>query len=330
MQSNPSATSPLSVLGLSGAQEDLYRVLLRSSGCTLAELEALVSAPVERLREDVGHVAALGLVELREDAVVALPPEQALTKLITDETRRLHSVREQLDSLRELVPSLTAEHLSTQAPKGQPVTGELVSGDDVVDLLRSLSPNASGDLLWMRPDLWRDPESLAVDAWLKELMRAGRRSRAIYPAQVLEEAPDVVRERSEAGEHVRVLAHVPWRIAVLGETAALLPQHAAEQRGPVLVIHQESIIGVVRLLFETLWDKALAVPGLDGRQPAGANSDRRLLLDQLAGGAKDEQIARALGLSLRTVRRRVAEVLDELGADSRFQAGVEAVRRGWL
>ena len=45
---------------------------------------------------------------------------------------------------------------------------------------------------------------------------------------------------------------------------------------------------------------------------------------------KDEQIARELGLSLRTVRRRVAEVLDELGATSRFQAGVEAVRRGWV
>jgi DNA-binding NarL/FixJ family response regulator len=35
-------------------------------------------------------------------------------------------------------------------------------------------------------------------------------------------------------------------------------------------------------------------------------------------------------MSLRTVRRRVAEVMAELGADSRFQAGVEATRRGWL
>jgi DNA-binding NarL/FixJ family response regulator len=55
-----------------------------------------------------------------------------------------------------------------------------------------------------------------------------------------------------------------------------------------------------------------------------------LLLLELAGGAKDEQIARALGMSVRTVRRRVADLMDELGADSRFQAGVEAVRRGWI
>ena len=57
---------------------------------------------------------------------------------------------------------------------------------------------------------------------------------------------------------------------------------------------------------------------------------RRLLLEQLARGAKDEQIARTLGLSLRTVRRRVADLMDDLGAGSRFQAGVEAVRRGWI
>jgi DNA-binding NarL/FixJ family response regulator len=54
------------------------------------------------------------------------------------------------------------------------------------------------------------------------------------------------------------------------------------------------------------------------------------LLEMLASGAKDEQIARALGMSLRTVRRRIASLMAELGADSRFQAGIEAVRRGWL
>ena len=74
----------------------------------------------------------------------------------------------------------------------------------------------------------------------------------------------------------------------------------------------------------------MAVPGLDGQRPAEGAGDQRLLLGQLAGGAKDEQIARALGLSVRTVRRRVAELLVELGAESRFQAGVEAVRRGWI
>ena len=44
----------------------------------------------------------------------------------------------------------------------------------------------------------------------------------------------------------------------------------------------------------------------------------------LASGSKDEAAARALGMSLRTYRRRVAELMTAVGATSRFQAGLRA------
>jgi len=50
----------------------------------------------------------------------------------------------------------------------------------------------------------------------------------------------------------------------------------------------------------------------------------------MAVGMKDEAIARQLGMSPRTLRRRSQELLAELGAGNRFQAGVEAARRGWI
>jgi DNA-binding NarL/FixJ family response regulator len=58
--------------------------------------------------------------------------------------------------------------------------------------------------------------------------------------------------------------------------------------------------------------------------------ERKRTLELLALGGKDEAVARHLGVSLRTVRRRVADLLEELGATTRFQAGMEAVRRGWI
>ena len=69
-------------------------------------------------------------------------------------------------------------------------------------------------------------------------------------------------------------------------------------------------------------------PQLDVERPAPTCGG--LLLAQLADGAKDEQIARKLDVSLRTVRRRIAALMTDLGVDTRFQAGVEAARRGWL
>lgn len=52
------------------------------------------------------------------------------------------------------------------------------------------------------------------------------------------------------------------------------------------------------------------------------------LLRVLVTGATDEQAADALGISRRTLGRRLREVMDLLGADSRFQAGYLAACRG--
>ena len=57
---------------------------------------------------------------------------------------------------------------------------------------------------------------------------------------------------------------------------------------------------------------------------------RHAILSMLAVGSKDEAIARKLDVSTRTVRRAVAAMMDECGAENRFQLAVAAVRLGWL
>ncbi|MGO1974673.1 MAG: helix-turn-helix domain-containing protein [Propionibacteriaceae bacterium] len=49
---------------------------------------------------------------------------------------------------------------------------------------------------------------------------------------------------------------------------------------------------------------------------------QRYILHQLAEGATDEQIARVMSLSARTVRNEVAAIRKVMGVESRFQAGV--------
>ena len=65
------------------------------------------------------------------------------------------------------------------------------------------------------------------------------------------------------------------------------------------------------------------------RRPARARTaglDRRdtTILTLLAAGASDATIARQSGISQRTVERRVRALMDQLGAGTRFQAGVQA------
>lgn len=331
MDARTDAISPMAVLGFTAAEEGLYRVVLRNSPVAFDALADLAGADAVEVSEVVTRFEAAGLVEVREGTVVASEPERALSRMIADEGQRLRSVQDQLDALQRMLPGLTAEHMVARQPRGEAVGVESIPFDDAVDVLRSLSARSTGDLLWIRPDTWRIPAGRQVDALVRELLRSGRRSRVIYPARVLEEAPDMVRGRAVLGEHVRVLAEVPGRLAVLGTAAAVLPNRFDLPNDQLLIIRQPSLVTALTLLFEGLWERALAVPGLEGLDDDATRvSDRRLLLDQLARGAKDEQIARTLGLSLRTVRRRVADLLEELGASSRFHAGVEAVRRGWL
>lgn len=66
---------------------------------------------------------------------------------------------------------------------------------------------------------------------------------------------------------------------------------------------------------------------LASRPPTPAERD---LLALVAAGATDDVIAAQLGISSRTLRRRLHALFDELGASNRFHAGVEAARRGWV
>ncbi|WP_338676891.1 hypothetical protein V1460_30870 [Streptomyces sp. SCSIO 30461] len=52
--------------------------------------------------------------------------------------------------------------------------------------------------------------------------------------------------------------------------------------------------------------------------------------EAVLAGLTDEAAATRLGMSGRTYSRRVGELLIALGTTSRFSAGVEAARRGWI
>jgi DNA-binding CsgD family transcriptional regulator len=321
--------SRLAVVGLTSAEERVYRNLVRRGRTTTTALEADQPEPAEAVRDHLRRLHRIGLVELDGEEVRARPPAEVLPRLVEEQAHRLRSDSERPDAVRNLVPELSAAHEAAKVSSGKSVTIDRVQGDDIAELLEALAATSTGDLLWLRPDPWQRRLGPQVDETVLDLLAAGRRSRAIYPARVLEKAPLMILDRADAGEHVRILAEVPVRLAVMGRTAAVIGEESGPPTVRRLVVREQSLVRALALLFECLWERAVPLPGFDGRSDDGEQSQQRLLLGLLARGGKDEQIARALGVSVRTVRRRVADLLVELDADSRFQAGVEAVRRGW-
>ncbi len=326
-QSDP--VSPLVLAGLRPDDEELYRVVLRNDGITRQQLSVVTVSPPADIDAALARFRAAGLVTVTGDAVQPVPPAEVLSPLARSRAAELLAEFDLVDALRDLIPVLAVERLSSQSSGHVDVAVEALGPGDVYATIRELIDASTGDVLWFRPDQWRLDRTTEADEILPLLLAADRRSRAVYPAAVLEEAPHIIRRRADNGELVRIAASVPARMVVFGTEAVLVPDRWGENTGRRLIVREHFLVGALVELFESTWEGAIAVPGLEGggEDPQG---ERRLLLHQLTRGARDEQIARALGISLRTVRRRVADVMAELGAESRFQAGVEAVRRGWV
>jgi len=134
------------------------------------------------------------------------------------------------------------------------------------------------------------------------------------------------------GAEVRTAERVPLSVLVVDGTVAVLPVGAAAAGRPtgVAVLRLSSAVRAVVELFGRMWIEATPLgqpPDPDG---AGPGLRERELLALLAAGSTDESAAYRLGVSVRTVRRMVSDLMGRLGARSRFEAGARAAERGWV
>jgi DNA-binding CsgD family transcriptional regulator len=321
----------LASMGFDPAVARLYTQLLVVSGATVQAVSELLGEHADQVPAMARPLVELGLVRIDEGRVHVRDEAEAITILLRREAGRAARVSERLEGLASAVAFRSAT--TTRPREGDVdeiglIDGEVSSGGNPLQLLTHLIGSTRGDLLWLRPDAWQMPRESAMAQVVAKAVASGRRSRAIYPVRALHQAPEALRARARAGEQVRVLADLPTRLIVIGTTHAVLPEPLGMADEPRILVRQGALVAAFASWFELMWERASSVADLDLGEPR--RDLRRFLLQQLAAGAKDEQIARSLDLSLRTVRRRIADVMSDLGADSRFQAGVEATRRGWI
>ncbi|MEZ5097833.1 MAG: helix-turn-helix domain-containing protein [Nocardioides sp.] len=315
----------LSLFGFPPAIEELYWHFLSLSGQPLEVIAEALGREAADVEADIEPLTKLRVISVAPQAVDTRSPADALALFVRAQALHAERLTRRLDAVAAAVGALP-----TQAPPlgegGRPLDGEVLGQVDVAGMLERWVRHSHGDLLWLRPDQWRMSSDQLMTSAVAEAVATGRQSRAIYPTAALTVAPDAIQARVQAGEQVRVAPEIPTRLAIIGPQAVLHDHHGvgSAQR---LLVRQPSLVSALRVLFEQLWERATPVTDVRVRRRRDA---RRLLVDHLAAGEKDEQIARALGVSLRTVRRRIAAMMTELGVDSRFQAGVEAARQGWL
>lgn len=138
-----------------------------------------------------------------------------------------------------------------------------------------------------------------------------------------------LRRLDASGAQVRISSSpLPHETIILDRRVVILAGQPSPLGREYTVTTSPVLVGGVCSLFDAAWEAAIDLGAyLRGEVPE-LEPGAREILRALGSGLTDEAAARRLGTSLRTYRRRVAELMAALDAGSRFQAGVRAGELG--
>ncbi len=297
-----------------------------------------------RLGAATAELRALGLLQpTAGDASVpddtAVSVDTAVRQLLLDADSHVTALVAALRHARDSVDRLHTGYLPVQQHHRTDTGLELVRGADrIAALLEDAARGARTEALSLRPGQDLSGPALAGKLARERLALAhGAALRTIYPAAALRRPAVLahVRELTAAGARIRAAHSLPLWLIVVDARLAILPAPGsgpggdAPVAGAAVVVRDPAVVALVAELFEYFWSAAWTPPEL-GPEEIDMTDRQLAVLQLLAAGLTDVAIARKLEVSERTVRRMVAELIAGLGAESRFQAGVHAARRGWI
>lgn len=311
----------LESLGVTPADEEAYRALLAAPGCCLVDLAKRLGRDLDDLAGTVGRLEQLGLLTTTADQPIRLlptRPDVAVDALVAVR-------RAELDRVRAEARVMLSELRAQEQHRPENLVEVIVGQEAIAARFAQLLSGTQEQLLVLdRPPYASRPGK--SDPTVRGLLREGVAVQGIYSPDSLD-VPGGIDEAysaADAGETSRVHPQLPMKLAVFDRKVALLPLSVDQLVDSALVVHPCALLDALIEMFFLLWDQAVPVV------PARMDPLDARLMTLLAAGFKDDAIARQLALSSRTVGRRVAELMETLGARTRFQAGIHAQRRRLL
>lgn len=328
----------LDLLDLTPDDQAVYETLVDGPAMTHAELADVVTANVE-VPSVMASLESRGLVSRIPGSparFAAVAPEIALEALFLERERRLKQAR---GYVRQLSARFQRSDARDPAELVEIVSGRAAIRQRSAQLQRSARHQFRGV---DRPPYTVDSVETAIEQPVEaEMLRTGIRYRVIYDTAGLESFHQMRSDLEESmalGEEARVLTNTPTKLIIIDDRIAMIPlEPASASLVSMIVVHPSGLLDALCSLFEDLWRRSLPLtlpePGQragTGHLPDRPTDDELRLLNLLATGITDDAIAKHLGVSHRTVQRRLRALLDRLDAETRFQAGLQANRRGWL
>ncbi|WP_330172446.1 hypothetical protein OG875_01865 [Streptomyces sp. NBC_01498] len=343
-----------------------YRSALRTGVFVDEEIAAQLGAELSRVAEARKILQDLRLLSPSGECgpVVPLDPEVVEAELVTPLEMSIARRRIQIAGIHREFHSLAGLYRSAERSQARDVPIRIL--DDVREVRREIDlarHRCTEERLSLQPGGGRSAELLRQDlVQTQEMLRRGVRIRTLYQhtARASLTTRTYARDICAAGAEVRTAEELPERLIIYDRRIAFVPMERKGSEPPgAVVVTDPTLVAYLRRSFEASWQvgrpfgteadteadtdtrtgtgtgteagsdsEAEAEGGSDsggGRQP-GADP-RSSILRLMSMGLKDEVIARRLGMATRTCRRYISALMDDLGATSRFQAGLLVGRR---
>lgn len=321
-------------LGFDSHTDTVYKMLITGNHQRVDDLVEQLGLPEGDIRAALERLEKLDLLRPFGDGLGQLvDPHLGLKTLLLQQISGIESRLKEFEEDRTAVLHLLDQYSDLHPGAGGPGAEYVVGREDVVDRLRELAGTAEVEWLAFVPGGTQSASWLETAWSLERQVRSrGISTRTIYTDSIRSDTRTSRQAswRDELGCQVRTVPSLPVHMVVVDRSVALLPVDPADPWRSVMQIAAPGALVALAALFEGVWESAVPLGTDTQSNEHGLSPQEQELLRLLSRGLTDDVVRRRLGVSLRTVRRIVADLSARLGADSRFEAGYRAGKRGWI
>ena len=325
----------LEPLGVDEATFAVYHALLSHPDSTPEQIAALVNVSVTEVHELMDTLRKLDLLVptwTNPGAEHAVHPRVGLTGLAErrrSELNRLLGELREAEASAEVVAEQYNELLTSRSSGDVEVLKGRANASRRIEELGLKARETFWGLVPTHIDDSLHPIEQSPDL---PLIERGLKMRTVYLQSMTasRQAMEYAAAMRRLGCEVRATPTLPMRLLILDQEIAIMPMDPENPTAGALIHRSPAVVAVALALFDSYWSRATELFDPDERDDTPLTPHEAEVLRLLAGGAKDEQVARLLGISLRTARRITANLSERLDAASRFELGVAAAKRGWV
>ncbi|MFD8634062.1 MULTISPECIES: LuxR C-terminal-related transcriptional regulator [unclassified Streptomyces] len=266
---------------------------------------------------------------------VPVSPDAAAADLLGPTETQIRELQQAVTDVRTRMRALEPAYFESRQRRNQAEAFDIISDIGVLQaMLNDWGARCRTEMLTAQPGGPRPAKSLD-DARPLALTRLARgvTMRHLYQHTVRSDLATTayVRAVTASGAEVRTTDQLIDRIVIYDREIVFLPEQNVCGRIPgAVVVREPTLVAFLYKVYEHLWAAATSfTPGAE--EPTAVTDDlKRSIVRLMAQGHKDEMVARRLGMSVRTCRRYISQIMEELESTSRFQAGVSVAARGML